>query len=102
MIPRPFFSPEAMEKARIARLRNPVIATGKTRRRWLFWIQYEYEGPYYYARWQTPFNVDRWPRKRYWRYDEPSPIKPRVRVKCLSRSFTSLSENSSAGDPRYA
>lgn len=51
---------------------NPVIPTGRTRRRWLFWRQYEYEGPVYRARWQTPYNIEKWPRARYWLYAKPS------------------------------
>lgn len=96
------YLPEALKIARVAKLRNPVIATGKARRRWLFWKQYEYEGPYYCARWQTPFNVDRWPRKKYWSYHRPSPIKPRIRIKCLSRPLILPISHSSAGVSRHA
>lgn len=50
---------------------NPVIATGNTRKRWLFWTQYEYEGPFYCGGWQTPYNIDEWPRGRWWSYQAP-------------------------------
>jgi hypothetical protein len=47
--------------------------TGKTRRRWFLFTQYEYEfHGYVGARWQTPFNSDRWPICRAWTYAAPN------------------------------
>jgi hypothetical protein len=54
-----------------ARAENTQVWTGRTRRRWLFWTQWEYEGPVFVGRWQTPFNVKKWPRRRYWLYQSP-------------------------------
>ncbi|CDZ43218.1 Hypothetical protein NGAL_HAMBI1146_59910 [Neorhizobium galegae bv. officinalis] len=59
-----------LEKAKL----NPIVATGRQRRRWLFWTQYEVEGPVYRERWQTPFNIEHWPRGRYWSYRRPTGI----------------------------
>ena len=80
-----YLSPQAPEMSTVSYRRNPVVPTGRTRRRWLFLTQYEYEGPVYVEQWQTPFNMERWPRERYWSYTAPSPIKPRVRIKCGQR-----------------
>ncbi|QNQ62212.1 hypothetical protein IB024_00130 [Brucella sp. 6810] len=87
-----YLSPQARETATISYLRNPVVPTGRTRRRWFFLMQYEYEGPVYVARWQTPFNMERWPRRKYWSCRKPLPGKPRVRVKCASRHIIAAAE----------
>lgn len=88
-----YLSPQARETATVSYLRNPVVPTGRTRRRWFFLTQYEYEGPVYVTRWQTPFNMERWPREKYWSYTPPSPIKPRVRIKCGQRALPASGES---------
>lgn len=46
--------------------------TGRTRRRWLFWTQYEVMAKAWTgARWQTPWNMDRWPILPFWTYKPP-------------------------------
>lgn len=44
--------------------------TGRTRRRWLFFTQYEYRSAYY-RRGCTPSNTDKWPQGLFWTYDGP-------------------------------
>ena len=46
--------------------------TGRTRRRWLLFTQYEYQfRGYLGGRWQTPFNSDKWPICYAWTYTPP-------------------------------
>lgn len=45
--------------------------TGRTRRRWLLFTQYEYSFHGYVGRWQTPFNSERWPVCTAWTYKPP-------------------------------
>lgn len=48
--------------------------TGRTRRRWFFFTQYEYEfHGYTGAKWQAPGNSDKWPLCRSWTYARPTP-----------------------------
>lgn len=51
---------------------NVTIYTGRTRRRWLLFTQYEYEGPVLMGRSQTPYNTEQWPRARWWSYRVPA------------------------------
>lgn len=45
---------------------------GRTRRRWFFFTQYEYQfHGYVGGRWQTPHNSDKWPICRAWTYRRP-------------------------------
>lgn len=47
--------------------------TGRTRRRWLFWTQYEFMAKAWTgARWQNPWNMDRWPILPFWTYKPPA------------------------------
>lgn len=46
--------------------------TGRTRRRWFFFTQYEYEfRAWTGGRWQTPYNSDKWPLALAWTYSRP-------------------------------
>lgn len=47
--------------------------TGRTRRRWFFFTQYEYEfRGYVGARWQHPGNSEKWPLCKSWTYVAPA------------------------------
>ncbi len=53
--------------------------TGRTRRAWFFFTQYEYEfRGWVGGKWQTPYNSDQWPLCRAWTYTPPEPNEPRV------------------------
>ncbi len=88
---------DAAERVRVGNMRNPVIWTGRTRKRWFFWTQYEYEGPVYVDRWQTPFNIEQWPRATYWISTPPPSFKPRIRIPRGSRQVISHREGFQEG-----
>ena len=49
--------------------------TGRTRRRWLLFTQYEYLNRCYIRRQCTPFNMDKWPIQTFWRYEKPDELR---------------------------
>lgn len=49
--------------------------TGRTRRRWFLFTQYEYAHRCFVGgKWQNPWNVDKWPVGYFWEYKIPAEL----------------------------
>ncbi|MBO6759146.1 MAG: hypothetical protein JJ902_22670 [Roseibium sp.] len=65
--------------------------TGRKRRYLgVLWWQYEYNTPVYTgARWQNPWNTDRWPRRNFWARRKTAPKGCRLTATHLTEHYLS-------------